>query len=221
MTGVSIVKKNRIIQLQIAQRQLLPGGAVNTTNDDHYPDVQWKTAELFNIDDDNIDEYQDYVSISWANRSIALTSAVIDNTEHIVTGVRFRKFHNHIRLEIRATRFDYAKGQLIEPGKSYWIGNTARLRELRIPRPDVPTKSRQRSIPIVDNNNFIQFQPTDIDKDAAQTTVPFLDATKLEANVPLSGVGLHYRTTYGYGGFIGPKLIVFDFAKYIEPVSYQ
>lgn len=66
----------------------------------------------------------------------------------------------------------------------------------------------------------MQFQPTDIDKDAAQTTVPFLDATKLEANVPLSGIGLYYKSTYGYGGFIGPKLIVFDSAKYITPLTY-
>lgn len=190
------------------------------TNEPRNVDSQWKTSQQFNVDDEDVDEGQDYTTLSWANRSIALVSAIIEDNEHVVTGVRFRRSHNHIRLEVRATRFDFETGHLKDPGKSIWIGNNAILREVKIHRPDVPTKSRVKSTFYPENNNFVRFQPTDFEKDASQTTIPFLDASRLEASSPLAGVGLYYKSTYGYGGFIGPKLIVFDFGKYITPPSY-
>lgn len=223
VTGIAITKINHIIQLKIAQRKLLPKGVVDTESDPLYADPRphWKTAELFHIDGQDVYVDDDYSVISWANRSVRLSSAIIDDDKRVLTGVRFRKFRNHIGLEIRATHFDFESGHLINIGKSEWIGGfRGQMTEQKIDRPDVPTNTVEKSIPFPDNNKFINFQPSDVEKDAAQTTVPFLDATPVEASVPLAGAGLYYKTQPGYGGFIAPKLIVFDFAKYLTPPSY-
>lgn len=220
MTGVAIVKVNRIIQLQIAQRQLLPYGLVNLTNVPNDLNSQWKLSQQFNVDDEDVELDKDFAMLSWVNRSIALRSAIIEDNEHVVTGVRFRRHLNHIRIEVRATKFDFDKGRLKDINRSIWIGQSDQLREIKIHRPDVPIKARFKSRMYPENNEFVQFQPSDFDKDASQTTVPFLDSTPLEATSPLAGVGLYYKSSIGYGGFIGPKLIVFDFGKYITPPSY-
>lgn len=42
--------------------------------------------------------------------------------------------------------------------------------------------------------------------------VPFIDTQPVESNVlkPLIGAGIYYKTTPGYGGFIGPLIILHD-----------
>lgn len=67
------------------------------------------------------------------------------------------------------------------------------------------------------SDEFIEFTHTDFDKDAAQSTVPYLDAQSVTPNVhiPLSGAGLYYKTSWGSGGFIGPKIITYDYSKHV------
>lgn len=155
----------------------------------------------------------DYTSVTWQNRSIALTSATIEGNDHVVTGVRFYKHNGHIGVEIRATRYDFKKGVLIDVEDSFWIRNSSKLTELDLVRPDVPTKSPEKSQMFPEDNKFIKFQPSDMDKDGAQTIVPYLDTSTISACVPLSGIGLMWKSTPGYGGFIAPKLIAFDFGS--------
>lgn len=50
-------------------------------------------------------------------------------------------------------------------------------------------------------------------------SVPFLDTTAVESLTPLSGVGLYLKAQYGYGGFIAPKLIVFDSSLSMLPIN--
>ncbi len=164
-------------------------------------------------------EDKDFVTVTWSNRSIALTSAMIPGNDHVLTGVRFRKKFGKIGIEIRATRCDFEKGMLIDIENSFWIGSIngkITMTEIVLDRPDVPTKSLEKSKVFPSNNKFIKFQPSDMDKDAAQSTVPYLDTTTVSAYVPLSGVGLYYKSTNGYGGFIAPKLITFDFGRIRE-----
>lgn len=42
--------------------------------------------------------------------------------------------------------------------------------------------------------------------------VPFIDTQPVESKVlkPLIGAGIYYKTTPGYGGFIGPLIILHD-----------
>lgn len=66
-------------------------------------------------------------------------------------------------------------------------------------------------------NKFVKFRPTDSDKDAGQTTVPFIDTQLVRPMhlTLLSGVGLYYKSRPGFGGFIALKLVVYDMASYL------
>lgn len=58
-----------------------------------------------------------------------------------------------------------------------------------------------------------------MDRDAAQTTVPFLDSQPVESlqPVPLSGAGIFHKGQKNFGGFIAPKIITYDFSKHLQP----
>lgn len=60
--------------------------------------------------------------------------------------------------------------------------------------------------------NFIKFQLTDFKKDAAQTVVPYIDVQTVSTNpaTPLQGIGIYYKGTKGFGGFVGLKLLTAD-----------
>lgn len=61
--------------------------------------------------------------------------------------------------------------------------------------PDVPTRTKTPSFIDSQNDQYIIFSHSDIDTDAAQTTVPFLDAQDVTpaAPVPLAGAGLYHK----------------------------
>lgn len=90
-------------------------------------------------------------------------------------------------------------------------------RRLVISNADVPTAISVRSALQSNSDEFIEFTHTDFDKDAAQSTVPYLDAQPVTPNiyVPLSGAGLYYKGSWESGGFIGPKVITYDYSKHI------
>lgn len=63
----------------------------------------------------------------------------------------------------------------------------------------------------------MEFGPTDLDLDAGQTTIPYLD-TQLVAPqppVPLAGIGIYHKGRDYSGGFIAPKVFTYDFSKHI------
>lgn len=205
-----------MIQFKIIERELLSTGQINTTDKFYYD--EWKTAKPFAINDRDILDGIDYHTLSWDYRSIDLDT-IIDR-ERVVTGVRFRVVDSHIRIEVRFTNFDYQTGRLKDLTHSQWIGNHSQRKvELKLKNPDRPTNAIQKSKIVFGENFYINFQPSDITKDAAQSTIPFVDATPIEAMAPLAGIGLHLRAQYGHGGFIAPKLIVFDSGLYITPIN--
>lgn len=118
---------------------------------------------------------------------------------------------------------------MIEPEKSFWVSNdntdqmsnAKRRTEITLSNPNVPTRSRAKSTPISKPNTFIKFTHSDISKDAAQTTVPFLDAQEVVNNppVPLEGLGLFLKGNSGYGGFLSPKIKTFDYGPYVQPTN--
>lgn len=86
--------------------------------------------------------------------------------------------------------------------------------ELILDKPDVPTKDRL----IISNkdlrkrtdegNNFVKFTHSDIEKDVAQTTIPYIDTQEVTSTFGLlQGVGLIHKGNEGFGGFIAPLLI--------------
>lgn len=179
----------------------------------------WRTSKEFSIDDYDIEEGVDFHTISLFNRSIDLDTVI--DADRVVTGIRFRVVNSHLRLEVRVTNFDYQTGKLIDIQRSEWIYNNKSVekKQLELQHPDRSTRSKQKSIPIRGNNHYINFQPTDVYKDAAQSTVPFLDTTTVESHIALAGVGIYQKTQFGYGGFIAPKLIVFDASADMTPIN--
>lgn len=111
--------------------------------------------------------------------------------------------------------------------------------EIVLNRPDVPTNSRSKSQRDSTTNQYIDFTHTDLDADAAQTTVPYLDAQDVISIPPcpisgkflsnimrstqiktdtffVSGAGIYHKGLNMYGGFVAPKLITYDYSPHIE-----
>lgn len=88
-------------------------------------------------------------------------------------------------------------------------------------RPDIPTRTRSKSVPTTKTNQFVEFGPTDLDADLAQTTVPFLDSQDVVSIPPvaLAGAGLYHKGQAGFGGFVAPKLFTYDYSAHIEIAS--
>ncbi|XP_050311529.1 uncharacterized protein LOC126747077 [Anthonomus grandis grandis] len=219
VTGMRFVKKNRIIHLQIQEAELLPRLTINEST------VAWKPLEEFKITDKKIYNGQDYHTMSWEKRALDLDDLEADDG-YVLTGVRFKEIGSHLNFEIYTTKFDFDSGKL-KPQHSKWKDNPNTEASLNKPRtkvklthPDIPTRSTGPSIPTSHSDQYIEFTHSDIDRDAAQTTVPYLDAQKVESLkvVPLSGAGIYHKGRQFFGGFIAPKIITYDFSKFLKPV---
>lgn len=90
--------------------------------------------------------------------------------------------------------------------------------KLRLANTDLPTRTIATSLVQSRHNQYIDFTNTGLDKDAAQSTVPFIDIQDVVSNppVPLSGIGIYYKGRNGYGGFVGPKIITYDFMPHVQ-----
>lgn len=88
---------------------------------------------------------------------------------------------------------------------------------LKLENPDIPIRSPSPSVMDSKSDQYLEFIHTDFDRDAAQTTVPFIDAQPVESAlpVPLSGAGIYHKGRQHFGGFIGPKVITYNFRKHM------
>lgn len=118
MTGLRLVKSNRIFHLQIQEGELMPRGVINQSS------LEWKPVEKYNIFDRDVKKGVDYHTLSYESRSIDLDDVNTDDNSFVVTGVRFRLVGAHLNLEAYYTEFDFKTGQLIQPEiNSYWKSN--------------------------------------------------------------------------------------------------
>ncbi|XP_016961633.2 uncharacterized protein LOC108032333 [Drosophila biarmipes] len=215
VTGLRFVKKNRIFHLQIQEGELLPYGVINEST------VQWSPVDTYSISDEYVKINVDYHMLTYENRSINLGKVEADNKwVLVVTGLRFQVVGGHLQLEAQFSKIDFENGKLIEPTtSSIWIseGNDKPREKLSLKDVRVPTQSPVPSIPYPSDNQYIEFASTGFEHDAAQTTVPFIDIQEVvsEPAVPLSGIGVHYKGRDGYGGFLAPKIITYDFTPYV------
>jgi hypothetical protein len=197
----------------------LERGVINVTN------TNWVPVADFALSDRGIRDGVDYHTMSWDKREIDLDD-LKSPTGHVVTGVKFRLVGRHLNLEMRVTEINFATGQIIEPDKSFWVGNdntdqtngNGKRTEVSLKYPDIPTRAKTKSLPLSKTNSYIKFTYTDMGKDASQTTVPFLDAQNVvnDPPVPLEGVGLFLKGNDGYGGFVAPKIMTFDYGPYVK-----
>nr|XP_015839800.1 PREDICTED: uncharacterized protein LOC103313022 isoform X2 [Tribolium castaneum] len=218
VTGLRFIKHNRIVHLQVQEGKLLEKGNINPTT------VQWVPPEDYKITDRDIYKGQDYHTISWEERTIELTK-VIAKAGSVVTGVRFKRTFGSLNLQVLTTAFDFNTGKLEKNSDSDWgifesapyfnIRHKFRLK-VNLNPSDVPVRT---NLDFTDfsENMYIEFANTDYRKDAGQTTIPFFDAQAVNSTTPtpLSGIGLFHKGRKGYGGFIAPKIITYDFSRHI------
>jgi len=215
VTGVALKKYLGVFHFLITEQELGSYATVNTS----FPTwASWNRNENFYINDPQIRDGIDYHTLSWQNRSVNLDTVEVPDGK-VVTGVRFRVVDGALTIQVRATEFDFATGRLQNLENSFWYASNAKNRvELVLERPNIPTKADIKSIPDVRNNQYIRFQPTDMQKDIAQTTIPFIDAQLVQPGpnlVPLAGIGLFYKGFPQNGGFIAPKVLTYNFGPHI------
>lgn len=222
VTGLRFRKVNRIMHLQIQEGELLPRGLINAST------VEWKPVSDYKLLDRGIRSGEDYHTMTWDKRAINLDDLQSPRTkDHAVTGVRFKALGSHLNLEIRITEFNFVEGKLIlsEVG-SFWISSdntessqgSAKRTPVKLKSPDIPTQARVKSEIDSKTNQYIELTHTDLDRDVAQTTVPFFDAQEVTSIPPvaLSGIGIYHKGAPLSGGFIAMKLITYDFGPHIQ-----
>lgn len=181
-------------------------------------DGEFSWRPTFRIGDPNIADGVDYHTLNHVNRSINMdVLQVPDGT--VCTGVRFTIEQGSLKLAVHATRFNFRTGQLSKlPADSSWVSNTIYERtQIPLDAVQVSTLSTLRSVPDLRPNKYVQFGPSDRWSDVAQRTVPFVDTQTVRplVPVPLSGVGLYYKGVPGYGGYVAPKVVTFDYSRYV------
>ncbi|XP_017130379.1 uncharacterized protein LOC108148044 isoform X2 [Drosophila elegans] len=219
VTGLRFVKRNRVFHLQIQEGELLPLGVINEST------LQWKPVDEYSVTDKDVQEGIDFHRLTYEKRSVDLDELKADDNS-VVTGLRFKVRGTHLQLEAQFSRVDFQSGLLIDPKtKSYWRSacNDQQRNKLPLKDAQVSTRSSTASIPYSSDNHFIEFTNTGFEQDAGQSTVPFIDMQDVvsEPAVPLSGIGLYYKGQDGFGGFLAPKLITYDFTPHVQLPSWE
>ncbi|XP_058064472.1 uncharacterized protein LOC131214121 isoform X2 [Anopheles bellator] len=214
VTGLRFVKQGRVMHLLVQQGLLLPQAEIDNRT------LEWLSPpDAFSVLAKGAREGRDYHTLTYDKRALDLDDVHV-HPGYVLTGVRFRLLGTHLNLEIRMTEMNFTSGKLLDHDKSIWIGNdnTVDRTELILHQPDVPTRSLSKSVPDSTSRQYIRFGPSDRNQDAAQTTVPFIDAQPVYTHkaVPLSGAGLLHKGQPKYGGFVAPKLFTYNFTAHIQ-----
>lgn len=201
----------------VTERDLLPFGAVNDTLRRTQP---WKMDDFEFLSSETSSNGMDYFTLTRESRQLNLDTVLVPHSM-LVTGVRFQVYENRLTLEVRGTEFDFASGRLVNLARSVWLNNLSdRVRtKVDLSGSDSPTRSTniQERYDYVDK--YVEFGPTDIKKDLAQLTVPFVETVLLEASEPrpLQGAGIYYKGEPGFGGFVAVKLVGYDTGSLSPP----
>lgn len=180
-----------------------------------------KTSSSFRITDPKIKDGIDYHRLTYESRGINLDTLEVP-IGSTITGIRFQMHNGNLNLEIRSTEFDLHTGLLY--GTHEWISNKYSQRhEIELNKPGIPSKAGSDDFAnakqISGSNQFILFQPTDIEKDISQHTVPFISSSFLmnyDESFLLSGIGVSWMNVKGTGGIIVPKMVAYNFANHID-----
>ncbi|XP_028134328.2 uncharacterized protein LOC114329429 isoform X1 [Diabrotica virgifera virgifera] len=212
VTGMRFVKRNRMIHIQIQQGVLLPYGYINQDS------VHWKPVDDFSIQSWGAVEGEDYHMMRYLKSTMNLDQLEVPNRNCVITGAGLvLNNKNEIKLQIQVTPFNLTSGKLdmvkstnIDMGDDY-----NRRGKIPIISPDIPTKSPKSTEYSQGLSTSIEFTHTDLDKDAGQTTVPFIDIQPVYSDVavPLQSAGLYYKGMLGYGGFVGINLHTYDYSN--------
>lgn len=214
MSAVALRKFQGIFHLVIVERELKPYATLDVSNPTWH---LFNKVDYFNIHDATVREGIDYHTLTWQNRSINLDTVELP-TGKVVTGVRMRVVDDAITLQVRGTDFDFTTGRLKNLDRSFWFSSEKKTHtEIPLESLDIPILSPEKSIPNILSDRFLKFGPSDKYKDLSQTTIPYIDSQLVESHtpIPLSGIGFYYKAFPGYGGFVGPKILNYNFGPHI------
>ncbi|CAH2006796.1 unnamed protein product [Acanthoscelides obtectus] len=211
VTGIRFVKHNRIIHLQIQEGKLLPYGYIDNST------VHWVPVGDFKITDSDVKSGEDYHTMTYDTRSMSLDDLSPTESNTVITGVRFEYMADMLRFQIEVRPFDFLTGKVSQEGSYYVYGSGYRER-IVFDQPDIPTLSDSPSNPNFDPQRYIDFDRTDLAKDAGQTTIPYFDIQPVfnVPAVPLTGAGVFYKGRKGYGGFVAPKITTYNYANHFN-----
>jgi len=225
VTGLKFAKVKQMIHLQVEEAELGPRGQLNESSRRWVhlpgPEFSYKNHSLING--------VDYHTLTYTARALD-TDNVNGPLNTVITGLKFRMVGSHLNIEARVTPFDFLTGKLIDPiSKSYWIGNdntelsSTQRTEIDLGNSDLPTKSAIASEPDMSSNKFVKFTHSSIERDVAQTTLPFIDKQIVAPYpaVPLSGVGIYFKGKKDYGGFIGASVFTYNFSTDLDPELFS
>lgn len=116
VTGLRLVKHNRIMHLQIQEGKLLPYGYIDNAT------VRWVPVDDYNITDSRVYNDKDYYTMTYESRQMALDDLELTQNNAIVTGVRFQFIDGKLRFQIYANEFDWKTG-IVYQNKGKYIYN--------------------------------------------------------------------------------------------------
>jgi len=219
VTGVRFTKIGKVIYPQIEQATALEEGGIEESS------REWvKPLEIDETDSNRLAANTSAVfTMSYEQRAVDLDSLEASPGQ-VLTGIKLRKLGGHLNLEIQTTPVKFREGKLLSD-RSTWIGNdntpaTDKPRTfVPIIMPDVPTKLSGRNKVDSTHDEYLQFDATSAHKDVSQTTIPFIDSQPVSPRPStwLAGAGLYHKGQVGYGGFLGLKVLSYDFSRHLIP----
>lgn len=197
----------------IAQRKLLAFGKVASKEREVLDDIWVTVDETFNISDPSIRKDFDYHELTYDQRAFNLDTVSVPRG-HLVTGVRFHVRNDHISLQVRATEFNYATGQLENIENSQWMSNLNGGKNKISTEGTRDRTTSPKYVSYTTADPYVEFGPGlyDHENPLKHITVPFLDPFSGEPDVPtiLGGVGFYLIGLPEYASIIAVKLVVYE-----------
>ncbi|KAF7989700.1 hypothetical protein HCN44_008374 [Aphidius gifuensis] len=173
----------------------------------------------------NLTSLNNVATLTAKKKSFSLDDVNLPPT-YYVTGVRFAENkYQQIVLHV------YGKKKYEENYKIFFSGSEKDRIKLQLlnakPSEHAPSDIAHKILSKPVNKYIVDFEPSSLDDDAGQTTIPYLDIQEVFTKPPamIGGVGTYYKGIEGHGGYIGLKLISPDVSYKIpepkDPLLYH
>lgn len=106
-----------------------------------------------------------------------------------------------------------------------FVHNSRDPKQLSLEDKDLPTRAYNNEV-VSDNieeGQYVMFQPSSLEKDGGQSTIPFIDMQNVVSAVPvpLSGVGTIHRGSETSAGFLGLVILTYNITSHLEEIHVE
>ncbi|KAK0160117.1 hypothetical protein PV328_007556, partial [Microctonus aethiopoides] len=207
ITGLQLKVIDQVVYIQIQTGKLVGAGIVDPAS------VKWKEIQKVDIKTNEYSPEAKYVKLNYFNRTLYLDD-LSGYKGFYLTGVQFVRAEDGIRIAARVT-LHTPRNTLDWENSKYLINKNKNRTELILTGSKIPTDITNFQPISHQNKNYLKFQASDLEQDASQTTIPFLDIQPVITNPPtaLGGFGIYYKGEAGVAGFVALKLITPHFTR--------